>query len=161
MAILVFYFILQLNFDLISHNFGARFFHFFNSNLFFVLGLVAVTPPLLWIYYGFHRMSKNMTLIASAGNSVLPKYFSRTYPVLLPYATLSLWVFYSLFDFIEASNSLFLSFIVLVDRVYFRDLNCVLLVILMAYFHVRRVRTKHYSQVISAPLLLIPYLLNF
>ena len=31
------YFIIQLNFELVSHNFGLKFFYFFNNNFFFLL----------------------------------------------------------------------------------------------------------------------------
>ena len=41
MLIVVFsYFFVQLNFELASHNFGSKFFFFFNSNLFFAEILV-------------------------------------------------------------------------------------------------------------------------
>ena len=36
------YFFIQLNFDLVSHNFGAKFFFFFSNNLFFLEALVVL-----------------------------------------------------------------------------------------------------------------------
>lgn len=36
------YFFIQLNFDLVSHNFGSRFFYFFSNNLFFIEALMII-----------------------------------------------------------------------------------------------------------------------
>lgn len=41
------YFFIQLNFDLVSHNFGSKFFFFFNNNLFFLEILTLVSTILL------------------------------------------------------------------------------------------------------------------
>jgi len=42
------YFFIQLNFDLVSHNFGVKFFFFFNNKLFF---LISLTTLFLVIFY--------------------------------------------------------------------------------------------------------------
>ena len=45
------YFFIQLNFDLVSHNFGSKFFFFFNNNLFF-LEILALVSTILLIHLG-------------------------------------------------------------------------------------------------------------
>ena len=42
------YFFIQLNFDLVSHNFGVKFFYFFNNKLFFYLIIVLTSVYLIW-----------------------------------------------------------------------------------------------------------------
>jgi len=39
-AVLLTYFFIQLNFDLVSHNFGVKFFFFFNNKLFFIISIL-------------------------------------------------------------------------------------------------------------------------
>ena len=59
------YFFIQLNFDLVSHNFGSKFFFFFNNNLFFleilsasvVIGLVQS-----WVLYKSRNQSYTILL---------------------------------------------------------------------------------------------------
>lgn len=46
------YIFIQLNFDLVSHNFGSKFFFFFNNNLFFLeLTLLLVLNFLIFLYF--------------------------------------------------------------------------------------------------------------
>ena len=46
------YIFIQLNFDLVSHNFGSKFFFFFNNNLFFLeLTLLLVFNFLIFLYF--------------------------------------------------------------------------------------------------------------
>ena len=46
------YIFIQLNFDLVSHNFGSKFFFFFNNNLFFLeLTLLLVSNFLIFLYF--------------------------------------------------------------------------------------------------------------
>ena len=47
--ILLSYFFIQLNFDLVSHNFGSKFFFFFNNNLFFIESVSALGLSLLFV----------------------------------------------------------------------------------------------------------------
>jgi len=42
------YFFIQLNFDLVSHNFGVKFFYFFNNKLFFYLIILLTLYCLVW-----------------------------------------------------------------------------------------------------------------
>ena len=61
------YFFIQLNFDLVSHNFGSKFFFFFNNNLFFLeVGVVLLGAAFVY----FTRLSNvvKFTCIAEAGN---------------------------------------------------------------------------------------------
>lgn len=135
LILVFFYFLLQLNFDLISHNFGARFFHFFNSNLLFVSGIFILLLALTFSSVSFYSVSSCVTFFKNVLSSrELLIYFNRTYPPLLTYTLLSLWVLYSFFDFIEASKSVLLSFFTLVSRISFVDLNLLLLLTLSLYF---------------------------
>lgn len=122
------YCILQINFDLISHNFGARFFHFFNSNLVFIAGLV-----LSLAYLTFVSRSACTPRLHDSPNSAVP-YFRRTYGTVLSYVVLSSWVIYSFFDFIELSDFLALRLVSVTGRVSFYDLNTSLCALLLLYF---------------------------
>ena len=44
------YFFIQLNFEIISHNFGIKFFFFFNNNLFFLLSLLNLLTLVGWYF---------------------------------------------------------------------------------------------------------------
>lgn len=133
--LLLCYFLLQLNFDLISHNFGARFFYFFNSNLLFVVGLSLEALALLTLLSFSTRWGVSLRLLASRFTSTAHlTYHSRTYPTAIAATVLTLWLVYSFFDFIEASRSLILSFIVIIDRLEFRDLNTTLVIVLWVLF---------------------------
>lgn len=45
------YFFIQLNFDLVSHNFGAKFFFFFNNNLFFLEAVLFLSAMIGYTCY--------------------------------------------------------------------------------------------------------------
>lgn len=122
------YCILQLNFDLISHNFGARFFHFFNSNLWFVVISAVLLPTL--------PLAARQVHIAS----IRFQYQRRcpaptaTYPRLFTPLVLFGWIFYSFFDFIEASQLTALALVGATSRVAFVELNALILVALLLSF---------------------------
>lgn len=50
--IVLVYFFIQLNFDLVSHNFGSRFFYFFSNNLFF---LESITLSVVFLIYSSYN----------------------------------------------------------------------------------------------------------
>lgn len=52
---LVTYFFIQLNFDLVSHNFGSKFFFFFNNNLFFLEMSQLILLTFALITYGSYN----------------------------------------------------------------------------------------------------------
>lgn len=84
-VVVSFYFFIQLNFDLVSHNFGSKFFFFFNHNLFFLEGLL-----LCGIIGSFFIGTKGFLFpMAEAARGSL-----RTSPVwrLLPFAVVCYWV---------------------------------------------------------------------
>ena len=52
---IVSYFFIQLNFELVSHNFGSKFFFFFNNNLFFLEAVFGLTTLALYIVRDWAR----------------------------------------------------------------------------------------------------------
>ena len=54
LSFFVFYILMQLNFDLVSHNFGFRFFFFFNNNLFLLKLLVFL---FFFLIYKFNSLN--------------------------------------------------------------------------------------------------------
>ncbi len=57
------YLFIQLNFDLVSHNFGSKFFFFFNNNLFFLEVLTVLVSYSVLIYFKTQRLYiDNVTL---------------------------------------------------------------------------------------------------
>jgi len=60
---LFFYFFIQLNFDLVSHNFGSKFFFFFSNNLFYLEALFFLSYGLLyWFSRWYHQTAQILTL---------------------------------------------------------------------------------------------------
>jgi len=60
---LFFYFFIQLNFDLVSHNFGSKFFFFFSNNLFYLEALFFLSYGLLyWFGNLYHQTTQLLTL---------------------------------------------------------------------------------------------------
>ena len=49
LTVLLSYFFIQLNFELVSHNFGSKFFFFFNNNLFFIEALALLSLLVLFL----------------------------------------------------------------------------------------------------------------
>ena len=72
LALLVFtifsYIFIQLNFDLVSHNFGSKFFFFFNHNLFFLEMLFVI---MIWTVYFVYSISLHSTNILSLSYPVI------------------------------------------------------------------------------------------
>ena len=66
-----FYLLLQLNFDLLSHNFGLRFFFFFNNNLFFINLAVCFS-----FFFGAHNsifLQYKSRIVANSKSRKLPR----------------------------------------------------------------------------------------
>lgn len=69
------YFFIQLNFDLISHNFGSKFTHFFNNSLFFMETLLMLTFALyLYIQLLYYSRAQCLILINFRYNTLLYKW---------------------------------------------------------------------------------------
>jgi len=91
LIILFFYFFIQLNFDLVSHNFGTKFFFFFSNNLFFIEALyilVALVISNLSYYWKVHTQVITW--------SVHYRAYVPNYPSLVTYAYLTLLYLLSL-----------------------------------------------------------------
>lgn len=135
LATLLTYLILQLNFELISHNFGPKFFFFFNSNLFSAF----LSTTLLFFFY---KVSKNLstskirTFLTKNRSYQMRSYRdanSRSYLQILPFTILVLWVVVSFWDFFNSFIKNFMS-ITLTNLETISFLNLSLLVILVSLF---------------------------
>ena len=60
------YFFIQLNFEIISHNFGVKFFFFFNNNLFFLTSLSTLIVLVIWYFLQDKSYVKLLTLLATS-----------------------------------------------------------------------------------------------
>ena len=69
------YFFIQLNFDLVSHNFGVKFFYFFNNKLFFYVIIVLTVCHYLWTFlklittHHSHLLLKNLATKSEVSTS--------------------------------------------------------------------------------------------
>lgn len=59
------YFFIQLNFDLVSHNFGSKFFFFFNNNLFFIELLLGLSFTLYLILRNLYSNRNRLVTLTS------------------------------------------------------------------------------------------------
>lgn len=59
------YFFIQLNFEIISHNFGVKFFFFFNNNLFFITSLSTLSVLIFWYFLQDATYYKLSTLLGT------------------------------------------------------------------------------------------------
>jgi len=89
------YFFIQLNFELVSHNFGSKFFFFFNNNLFSmevifltILGMLWLLRlnSLTWTRLGFYRQFMKYTI----NSNTKPSLF-----IFLPCLIILMWFFWS------------------------------------------------------------------
>ena len=134
-SLFLMYAVIQLNFELISHNFGSKFFFFFNSNLHMVV--LAYTL----IYY-LYRVSSQLSLIKRSRTAYLfgnynqaSFYFKLTYLQLITYFTLVAWFWLGFGDFIEYSFfSIFSATLVFYKSPFF--LNNILLILFLIIFSV-------------------------
>lgn len=84
------YFFIQLNFDLVSHNFGSKFFFFFNHNLFFLEGL-ALTGWIVSSTYGFQTWIATRTASRDNATFLKKSFYQRIFIWLI----LLTWLLYS------------------------------------------------------------------
>lgn len=72
LLLLVFsYFFIQLNFDLVSHNFGSKFFFFFNNNLFFIELLVGLCFTLNILFRNLYSNRSRLIVLTSSNKKYL------------------------------------------------------------------------------------------
>lgn len=91
--LIISYFFIQLNFELVSHNFGAKFFFFFNNNLFsieVILGLTFAVFYTFWFY--FYSSETELTLLRRHLQPAWTRPLT-TFKVCLP-LLLTLWLFF-------------------------------------------------------------------
>lgn len=84
------YFFIQLNFDLVSHNFGSKFFFFFNHNLFFLEGL-ALTGWVVFIVLRLQAWVTHRTCVRDKQIGLVKSFQHK----LLVWLALAAWLFYS------------------------------------------------------------------
>ena len=80
---LLVYLLLQLNFELVSHNFGLRFFFFFNSNLFFLELTFLFLLLIFFLTYALLSHKSHVVLLRSPVKSFSFLKCSRVYVLLL------------------------------------------------------------------------------
>ena len=92
---IVSYFFIQLNFELVSHNFGSKFFFFFNNNLFFLEAVFGLTALSLYLVRDWVRRTVFSQITSRLPKSArsLPGY-GPVLPLLLT-AYLFYWVLWS------------------------------------------------------------------
>lgn len=131
-VILVLYLMTQLNFELISHNFGPKFFYFFNSNLFSVLILMSTSVITIRSFWSQDQSRANLPHYVNIRLGVRHSYFRYTYLQVLVSTMILLWVGlsyglffeYVLFSFFQSAtyfvntifqvnSTLFITFLVL------------------------------------------------
>ena len=103
------YFFIQLNFDLVSHNFGAKFFFFFNNNLFFIEVILLSILFTISLYLQYSNLTSKVELVQISVElrSGLTSYALRLLvPTIL--ATWVLWSYrpllnYFLWNFIDVN----------------------------------------------------------
>lgn len=163
LILIFFYAVLQLNFDLISHNFGARFFHFFNSNLVFILLLTASSLAGFIMILNPCTARKSLWILTSYAGARSGGLAFRKYASLTVHVSLVGWVVYSFFDFIEATDYTLLAPIFATGKLSFYDLNTFIFVPLVLYFLSTRVglsRPLNTLAILISPLT-SPLLLSF
>jgi hypothetical protein len=72
---ILFYFFIQLNFDLVSHNFGAKFSFFFSNNLFYLEVVILFLILLVFIFY-VNKLKNNQFVILVGFNN---RYIGRSF----------------------------------------------------------------------------------
>ena len=89
------YLFIQLNFELVSHNFGSKFFFFFNNNLFFLQLSISGSLYVLIVILQLVENRVTANVVQSYAISWRKSAFSRSSLRLLPSILLSLWVILS------------------------------------------------------------------
>jgi len=91
LLITLFFYFIQLNFDLVSHNFGASLFMFFSSNFFFLEATYVTLVLLLSLYlktYTFRNITLVLTSFCSKYNKIV--YNSVIYPLFVIKITITI-----------------------------------------------------------------------
>ena len=93
LLILISYFFIQLNFELVSHNFGSKFFFFFNNNLFYLEITAMLVSSLVGIVFTLLLNKTRSSLIRVN----IPQLPSLTIPLvrLVPALVVLVWVMLS------------------------------------------------------------------
>ena len=102
LAITISYLFIQLNFDLVSHNFGSKFFFFFNNNLFFLELSFTFFCTCFCLLYAYQIMTLNSILVTFA--SLTNRFKKRSNMELLVVLLYSLVALLVIFSFIPLIN---------------------------------------------------------
>ena len=94
LVLLATYFFIQLNFELVSHNFGSKFFFFFNNNLFSIEVILFSTYSIFKILKLQSKLSQVRSLIFLNPSILTPVGVSVLLRFLLP-LLLASWIFWS------------------------------------------------------------------
>ena len=91
------YFFIQLNFELVSHNFGSKFFFFFNNNLFsleVIFTTLVVTLALIHFSWQSSIRTISYKFKTSSITYTTPP-FRNLIPKLIPYVVVTFWILWS------------------------------------------------------------------
>lgn len=94
-SVIVFaYFLIQLNFDLVSHNFGTKFFYFFNNNLFLLESVILSVLSYIYFVGGVNSLFYKSTILILETIAVQVRILFQSYLVLL-YTLTFILIFFS------------------------------------------------------------------
>ena len=164
--IILVYFFIQLNFDLVSHNFGSRFYYFFNNNLFFLESILLTFFILLKLYYS-NILLKAFDLLLTLKKQSYINLFKLYYTILILLIILFLLIItnsflplwnYFLWNYLTINN---LNFNVIID-IFIISLS----IILIQYFSTNKIMILLFILLINLKnlpscILIIPFLINF
>jgi hypothetical protein len=152
--IILMYLLIQLNFELSSHNFGSKFFFFFNSNLGLTLALPYVLVLLNKGVNSAFTYQLLVLILNIRGATRCETYFKKTFAAIPPHIILTLWFWLGLRDFFE--QTLLTIFNVTFTQPSFPlDLNLVLVILFFVLF----TETNYFTNALITPL--TPYYLVF
>ena len=135
-TLIILYSLIQLNFEIISHNFGPKFFFFFNSNLSSVI-LLSLTCILLIL--NVKEYTYLSTEVSSTNGLFLrtPTYISQTsYTTVTTHFVLVLWLILGFSDFFESIVYSLFTFNYTTTK-FFSLLNNLLLLVFVITFTVK------------------------
>lgn len=93
-AVLCSYVFMQVNFELVSHNFGSKFFFFFNNNLFF-LEIISVSLVTLVLLSRLVVLRKNLEALNIGQHRSMIQFSNRSLTTLIPSVVALVWVAWS------------------------------------------------------------------
>lgn len=143
--VLITYFFIQLNFDLVSHNFGTKFFFFFNNNLFF-LEMIYLLTIIIGLIFFKNYLTSNKILTSTNYklklNGSFKNYYITTLLVLVaffiiflsfsPLLNYFLWNFFHINSLnLNVNYNLLIFFVMFTPLLVFSQsiTNCYLLII--------------------------------